>query len=284
RYEYDPKNENQIIGIPISKKPHWIMNTINRTLEWPVAGHPEKIVKFDLVRAKVQFEYTYMKDNEPHRKPIGGELIDVSFPNRIDFRLTNFLKNYPQWIATYRLTLKETGESLIMKAESVAGLSADIYEIMFGQFDRPWGDPKYQKRLNRLFFLSIVDMLSTIGLGSKDANEYANSVQQQVVDPLKNLFPLDGQSTAKAKEVSRAAQNIMKKYPQMGVTNKILWGTVKLVFDEMIKNPGDDDEEKFKEYLELIQKNLDIIKKLAEMPPQTIDARQIYNASMSSFF
>ncbi len=172
-----------------------------------------------------------------------------------------------------------------MKAESVKGLAADIHEVIFRNNSiRPWGDLKYQKRLNRLFFLSIVEILGTLGLGSQATKNYVKDVQEKILDPLKNLYPLNDQCSAMAKELARASQSIARKYSKMAITNKIWWATSRLVLDELIKNPLDNDEEKFNEFLPILQKNLDTIGKLAEMPPKVINSQNIYNASMSSFY
>jgi hypothetical protein len=283
-YENDPDDPNKILGIPLSKKPHWLMNTINKTLEWEVAGHPEKIVKFDLVRAKVQFEYTYIKDNVPHRRPIGGELIDISFPHRKDFRLSNFLKNYDKWVANYRLTLNETGESFVMKAESVDGIAADIYEVVFEQFDRPWADPKYEKRINRLFLLGIIDMIS-VKLTNQQIEDYLGVVQKEVIQPLNGVYPLDTQAAnALIKQLDDTAQGLAQKYPQMTIPNKIWHGIAKLVEEELLRNAQSDDEKQFGELLTLVKKNLATMAKLNNLNLPKIDKRNIYNADMSSLF
>ncbi len=46
RFELNPKDKKNIIGTPLSDKTHWIMNSINKTLEWYVPGHSEKVIKF----------------------------------------------------------------------------------------------------------------------------------------------------------------------------------------------------------------------------------------------
>ncbi len=241
---FDPKNTNKIIGEPLSPNTHWIMNTINTTLGWPFASDPNKIVKFYLVRSKVQFEFTFKKDGVLHRKPIGGELIDVSIPVRNDDN-GELLKNYDNWTANYALTLEETGDTLDLKAESLDGVAQDIHGIVFVQYDRPWDGPKFQKRLGRLFLLSIINTLGTLGINSSDVASYLNQVQQEIITPLESLFPIN-QDHARllAEKVSRAVQNLKNTTPDLNIFNEIWQGTSNLV-NKMVNNPADDDEAEF---------------------------------------
>lgn len=282
-YEIDKADPTKIAGIPLTKQPSWIMNTINRTLEWPVPAQEGKIVKFDLVRAKIQFEYTYLKDLEPYRKPIGGELIDVSFPHRKDFRLEHFLKHYDDWIATYRITLGETGQTLTLKAESVPGLAADLREVVFEQNNRPWDDAKYQKRINRLFFLSLVDMVSNQTLTKEQAIDYLALVQSKIVDPLKRLYPLQGeQSHTLLNEIRANIGDVAKQFPTIKVANELWTSLGHLIKENMIDVPQDTDTEQFADMMKMIQENMDVIKDLANMDLPKLNMKDIYTTTMKS--
>lgn len=280
-YVFDKDDKSKIIGSPLSNTSSWIMNTINKTLEWPVENQPEKLVKFYLVRSKVQFEYTYGKDGQFVRKPVGGELIDVSFPHKDDFRLTTFLNNYDSWVADYTLKMDTSDDAFVMKAESLSGIAEDLYGVVFEQFSRPWEGAKYTKRINRLFFLAIVDMLSSFGLGSSEAKNYLDMVQQQVILPLSQLYPL---SQEKAEELLENVQGLSGQTESMTTANMLWHGISKLVSDELIKNPKADDEEEFKTLLKTIKDNLAIMEKLTTMPSGKVDMSGLYKVSIDSLF
>jgi hypothetical protein len=284
QYEFDQNDKRKIKGIPLTKSSNWIMNSINKTLEWTVENQPEKLIKFHLVRAKIQFEFTYSKDGKLYRKPIGAELIDVSFPHRDDFRLKTFLDNYERWITDYSLKLDSTGDSFTMKSETRLGLATDLYEVVFEQFPRPWEAAKYSKRINRLFFLSIVDMLDSFGLGSAEAKHYLNIVQKFILTPLAQLYPVTATSIKQADMIERNIARLAKQFQSMTTANMLWQGLSKLVKEELLKHPVASDAEDLKGLLKTINDNITVMLRLTQMPKESIDLSDVYNASMDSLF
>ena len=47
--------DDQIIGIPLSDTPNWLVNTDNRTLEWPMGNKKDEVVKFNFSKTKSRF-------------------------------------------------------------------------------------------------------------------------------------------------------------------------------------------------------------------------------------
>lgn len=280
RYEFDPENKNNIIGIQLGESTSWIMNTINKTLKWEIESLPGNFVVFYLVRAKAQFEYTYMKDGMLIKKPIGGELIDISIPHRDDFRLQAFLDNQDEWLANYTLTHAETGASFTMKAESMEGLSADIMEIVFKQFPRPWEAAKYEKRIARLFFLAIVDMVANYGTGSAEAKKYLTGIKEKVIEPLKGLYPLSDASVGLAEQTERDAKALAEKVPNMKIAAEVFNNIAELEIKQLMANPKDDDAENFAKFIEEVERHINVMLQLSEMEPRIIDQSDIYNATM----
>lgn len=283
-YQFDRHDKNKIIGIPLNNRSKWIMNTINKTLQWPSGLNPKDLIKFYLVRSKIQFEYTYTKDGVAGRLPIGGELIDVSFPHKLDFRLAKFFRNLKKGIADYRITFSETGESIALKAESINGLAIDLQEVVFEQFPRPWQASKYTKRINRLFFFGLIDMLRAFGVGAKDYQSYADDIEKHVLTPMEQILPLREESKRMAKTAEQGVLALAKYYPEMPIINNFFQAVSELTLHRFFKNPLDDDQEQFKEMIGVIKENLEIMRKLAEVPARSVDTTKLTDVDMSSLF
>ncbi len=287
KYLFDRTAEanSRIIGIPLNKKTNWIMNTINKTLEIPSETDPKKIVKFYLVRSKAQFEYTFTKNNQSKRIPIGGELIDVSFSHKDDARTEPFFINYKRGVADYILSMGD--KSIKIKAESLFGLAKDLYEVVFEQWPRPWAAKKYEKRVSRIFFLSIVEMMGKLGIGSNQAKDYIEQVKADILAPLASVYPLSesdpDQATKLVEQTLTRAKELHSSWPDMEIAGQAFIGLSELA-SHMFENPWLDDKANFENLLKLIEDNLEFMSKLTEMSPNKIDLQQIYNVDISSLF
>ena len=282
-YSFSSKNDNQIIGTPLTWRSHWIMNSINRTLEWSTENIKDpKLVHFHLVRAKVQFEYTYQTHEHFKRRPIGGELIDVSLPYRDDFKIRDFLDEKQSLLHKLSLKLRDTDESIEMVVESLEGLADDLYGILFKQFEHPWDDRKYEKRIHRLGFLAIIDMLGEWGAGSNNAAEYIADVEDMFIDPLRKLYPLDEGSDEYAETLLGNALQLKESWPTMKTANIIWTGIAHLIKETLVKYPKDDDEKELEGLISTIADDLAVMRSLAEMKPSKINLKNIYESTMDN--
>jgi hypothetical protein len=284
-YKYEDKN-GKIQATPMSDKPHWIANTDNRTLQWSWGSDPNKIIKFYLVRSKIIFEYTFEKDNELKRRPIGGELIDVSLPHRDDARLRKFLDNFDNYVSEYTLISDKTDDKFTMKSYSPAYLVKDLQFIIFDSYERPWkGGPKYIKRLSRIFFLFIAEMINSYGLGSRNAKSYVDTVQKKILEPLHALYPIkEKKSVELVKTVINNAEQIASVYKKMRLSNDFWLNLGDFIQKRLIKNPQEDDEAGFKEFLEAMENNMNIAHQLADMPEYKIDMSKIFEVRLKHLF
>lgn len=282
-FQFDGKDKSKIVGIPLSTRGKWIMNTINKSLEWPSGLNPKDLVKFYLVRSKVQFEYTFVKDGVSRRVPIGGELIDVSFPHRDDFRLASFFKNLSTGVADYKLSLEGTDETLDLKAESLTGIATDLHEVLFEQFPRPWEASKYEKRINRLFFFSIVEMLGHVGLGSAKTSSYVAEALA-LLNQMEKVLPKSANSKAQADSVLTGLNSLKSKHPHMQIANHFFEALGELVSSRILNEPKDDDQEKFQALAKLVKENLETMNALAKFPARKTNMSRIYDVSMKSLF
>lgn len=108
-------------------------------------------VKFTLVRTKMNFNY-YFKGKRVEN--IGGELIDVSIPRRLDTKLEHFFSE----VKIVKYELKYNDEKILFLGYSVPGLRYDLETILFGQRNFPWEDMKYKKRMSRLMYFYFIEL------------------------------------------------------------------------------------------------------------------------------
>lgn len=278
-------SNGKIIGIPLTEKRDWIVNTDNRTLEWPMGNILDELIKFYLLRSKVAFEYAYMKNGKIVRKVIGGELIDVSIPHRKDSTLEEFFKKYGENVVSFRL-ISPTGESIHIKTYSRKTLAHDLLTILFRQFDRPWnGGPKYTKRVNRLFFLASLELMFKYGLGSQGMKDYVSDVKKDIIPALTKLYPIGADSPALARELKQKVQSLIEKFSAIDASNTFWSKTAQLVEKELIGNPQKADADELKNMVEIINKNLEIMEKLSDMEFKKLeDPSAIYNADIGNLF
>lgn len=277
--------DGKITITKLTKEPDWIVNTENRTLDWAWGSRPDKKIKFYLVRSKVSFDSIVEKNGKLKRELFGGELIDVSIPHRQDDRLRDFLDHYDKNVATY--TLKESaGESFTMKAYSLPNLVEDLQFILFDSFKRPWdGQAKYTKRVNRIFFLFIAQMLGNYGVGSKEIANYVDNIKQYIIPPIDILFPLGKGAKELAKDIKSNSLALYKHWPRNKWSNDFFKAFASFIEERIINKPEEGDKEKLKIFLDTIVHNLDIAVKLSKMNPVKIkDIRKVYQVELESLF
>jgi hypothetical protein len=284
-YRFEENKDKNIVGSSVSSKTDWIANSDNRTLEFPFGSSPDKITKFSLVRSKVIFEYTYEKNGVLQRRPIGGELIDVSLPHRNDATAPSFLDTNNN-VVKFSVVSENGDEEFDMKVYSIESLAHDLHGIIFNSFDRPWnGGHKYAKRLNRLMFFFITEMMGKYGLGSREAKEYASKLQEKVLEPLaSSMYPITEQSTELISNIKSNIVNIKINNPQMHIANTFLDSLGNLITD-LINNPLEGDVEGFKGFLESIKSSVVVASEIAHMPEfKTVDINKVNRVNIGKIF
>lgn len=276
QFNFSP-DKKSIEGMRKPSGRSWIANTINQALEYKTGLQQERTIKFDLVRSKVQFEVVYKKDGKIVRKGFPGELLDLSIPNKFDTKFPSLLAHLEQVIADYTLSYEEADDSFQFKSESVEGLANDLMVVVFAQA-RPWDDRKYEKRLNRIFLLSMVEMFSTYGMGSSELSDYLKEVKAKFVEPFEQLFS-QKEPAQKGAEMVKEVEKLSANYPELVVTNRLLLELAK-VAEKLITAPQDEDEENFKTLLDVIKDNVATLDKLMQLPAMTIDKKQVYQIKM----
>jgi len=132
----------------------------NTTIEKPVVTKKgdKYLIKFNLIRTKINFNFVIeTKRGGIQGFNIGGELIDISIPHKDDNKSTHFYHEYKKHVQMYKLSYPEKPDFLF-RSYKYTYLISDLEYILFIYVDLPWEDNKYLKRINRLFYLYVIDM------------------------------------------------------------------------------------------------------------------------------
>lgn len=163
----DKCNTKQICVYPLTapEDSDYLFITANRSLEFDT-GTPEKPIhfKFTLVRTKLNATVYMMKDNQKKIKLLGGEVIDCTVIHKESYGNTtveDFTAN-KEYISKYSLSLPDTLYRLEFFGYNLKGLIHDLELILYQTVAKPWEDLKYGKRINRLFFLYMVDLFRNV--------------------------------------------------------------------------------------------------------------------------
>lgn len=128
----------------------------NETLQFTTG---DIFVSFILTRMKVNFKGVFVKEGVPMSMNLPGELIDVTINAKESHKVPEFYKDRNENTKMYVHT-DSTGQSIQFRGASFLYLIHDLENILFNQTEFPWEDPKYVKRLNRLLYLYLIDILS----------------------------------------------------------------------------------------------------------------------------
>jgi hypothetical protein len=101
-----------------------------------------------------------MKGQGKVMKNIGGELIDLSYPHKDDAKIDHFYENLSRYL--HRYELRNNDDKIEFNSYSLVYLIEDLEFILFKFVQKPWDAPKYEKRLNRLFYLYMIDIFNKV--------------------------------------------------------------------------------------------------------------------------
>ncbi|VVU95437.1 hypothetical protein CPAV1605_1188 [seawater metagenome] len=115
--------------------------------------------KFNLMRAKVNFASEFQTANgQVIKKNLNGELIDVSIIDLKTLKLPG-MSVHEDLSRVRQYTDSSLGIKMQFKSYSLKFFIHDLVFIIFENAEYPWDDRKYAKRLARLFFLYLIDMM-----------------------------------------------------------------------------------------------------------------------------
>ena len=183
---------------------------MNETLDFSKSSTK---VKFTLVRTKINFNI-HLEDKVMN---IGGELIDISIPHKDNKEITHFYEN-PSFVKRYQL--KYNDRDLIFYSYSIDYLKMDLERMLYSDINVPWEDAKYQKRLNRVFYMYIIDMFVHLKDGSR-RREILEALRDKLFSKKISLTNLDQDITVIYKNIISLQYQIPDRLNINTLINKI---------------------------------------------------------------
>ncbi len=163
----DGNFEQKILGT-LNTDPNIIYLSLNETNEYMGFGG---LTAFCLHRLKINFVayYKTIADKNGNVKygflSCPSELVDVSIMKGISNDLEQVYKHveYEFTNFSYNLGNNGFGNSLEVrfKSYSIYGHISDLCLVLFVQNNKPWDNTKYVKRLNRLLYFLILELINT---------------------------------------------------------------------------------------------------------------------------
>lgn len=232
--------------------------SINKALKFKLQ---DLIMRFNLVRMKVNFSATFNKNGVIATKNIAGELIDISILHQSSHGINHFFQHLEKNIKTF--TYETNSEyKFQFKATSKEYLTSDLEMILFSTVNYPWEDNKYGKRIKRLLCLYLVDMLSSDKKTNiKDTKNYIYKLETDCVSPLI--------SSPSGLEYNMVITKIIEKlnyYQKYASVNNygfaVFLEKYKNLLSKLINNLNKDNFDNLKNFVILIKENLDIYLKV----------------------
>jgi hypothetical protein len=234
------KNEDTIVSFELNPEKTMMVIQSNETLDFEAGGSR---TKFTLVRTKVNFDYYF--DNELYQ--IGGELIDVSLPHRLDDNIGHFFE-HRDYTNQYQLSYGD--DILRFYSYSLKYLISDLEYILFKFVNLPWLTPKYEKRLNRLFYLYFIDTFVVLK---------GNTPRRNLIFRMRSIFKkrLNQESLKADVGVIRRAIRDLNLHPklEMGKMMDALDG----ILDVLLKQPDTEDISSYNYMMDVLIENCDFV-------------------------
>lgn len=165
-FSVDYIDNNTIAVFPLSNEKFSFYISVNRALEINT-GTPERPIKFKftLVRTKLNFSTLCIKSDGTKKKvDLDGEVIDCTVVHKDNYHNSTDqeFEHAKSLMKKYTLSGPNGGKDLEFFGYGLEGLTHDLEMILFETVDRPWKDNKYGKRINRVFFLYMIDLFTQI--------------------------------------------------------------------------------------------------------------------------
>lgn len=264
RERYNTKTDTFIWGH--GEKKDYLYTSYNESISFNIE---KETIKFNLTRTKINFNVLYSdSDKKIHTKNIGGELIDVSISHKDDTQYLKFYKNIQDYIAKYSLKNYMTNTSIVnrfsFQSYSLVYLFYDLYKILFVIIDYPWHDEKYEKRINRIFYISYIDLLSYYSKNTERL-KYLNSFLN-ILEKIKKTQYTDENKSKIYNEISKEYSLIKNK----NVLFDLFLNSIISIYRKYVKD--ESETVKSNEYISFYDK---LNNEISDLEPNTNVNKQI---------
>jgi hypothetical protein len=243
-------DDNKSATFNLDKIYHSMFIQMNQTLDFNSSSGR---IKFNLIRTKVCFNFIFEKpDGQKMTKIIGGELIDVSIPHRLDDNFRHFYDNNgpENLLQVYRLNY---GNSILeFLSYKYYYLAHDLEFILFKFVKKPWQTPKYEKRINRLFYLYVIDLFIKLDTMKERKN--------LILDLLNGIFKINLTVSTlldNGKQILDSVEYFIDKYSKKDLLIIVLLENIKnIVLNELV---NENDLEEYNKMSSILIENANIM-------------------------
>lgn len=139
-----------------------------------------RLVRFNLIRTKVVFNLLLDTNKKTVLVPLSGELLDVAIP--LDDNLTMFFNNLNKSVTDYFLSSND--RILHFQSYTLSFLIHDLEQMLILNDLIPWKQSKWDKRLNRLFYMYYVQMYVSCKEISNSRKKYYLNLIYEFILPI----------------------------------------------------------------------------------------------------
>ena len=146
--------------------------------------------KFNIILDNVNIK-NYNNQNETTKMSVPSEFIDISITTLEDSLYRHFVISPERFTNTLDVSFGGIlGETNRLLSYNLSYIVTDLHHILFKQSNYiPWLDKKYQKRINRLFFMYVLES-EDIPKNIIDKDEYKKEKRQSRLMKLFQIFDL----------------------------------------------------------------------------------------------
>jgi hypothetical protein len=154
---------------------------------------PEDLGVFGLHRMKIN-SILYYKTNDGKYGFINlpGELIDISISAKNDYKSKAGVIDFSTHLKQY--SFKINNNEMFFNSYSIKGFINDLNKALLVENEYPWNDAKYKKKINRITFFILMDLLNTksnqINLIMVEMEKFINSNKTNVLSNYSQLVSL----------------------------------------------------------------------------------------------
>jgi len=193
------------------KHPSEFYITLNNSIYSDLEGF---IIKFALVRLKCNFTGFFTAlDGKLGLMNIPGELIDISIPHKDSTEMLSFYDHLSDYLMLYNYSGRfDLDKSFSFISYTPLYFIKDLHKMLFRETLYPWTVDKYDKRIYRLMFLYIIDLL----------NLYPHTVAVVVITDLISSLNYPTLSLSSYSSVLKKSLIMKPKYSSLNIRYLIL--------------------------------------------------------------
>lgn len=233
--------------------------SVNRTLRFK---QKDVLTAFNLVRMKINFKGGHKDEtNKYYSTNLVGELIDIGISHKDATDIKYLFQNKNNYVRIFTY-IDEKNKEISFRATSYIYLIHELESILFIEVEYPWNNIKYEKRVRRLFFLYLLDILTKSYTSIEKIIYFIIKLKTDAISPFINIHN---------NSLEQIIQEVIIKLDQFIKDNKDIekYYIHKLIveYNNLLKKLiGNKEGEELIRFVKILNENIDtMIKALYEI-------------------